>query len=141
MHLKLTSGQPEKYSIGQLRRDNPQVSFPKNIPDATLAEYSVYPYTRPDRPEYDPLTARVVDGSFEQNAGGNWIMPWVIEQLPQDQAEANVRDKRDMLLQETDWMGLTDNTMAPAWASYRQALRDITGQTDFPYSVSWPTKP
>ncbi|MGA0926878.1 MAG: phage tail assembly chaperone [Burkholderiaceae bacterium] len=31
--------------------------------------------------------------------------------------------------------------MSPAWASYRQALRDITGQAGFPYAVTWPTKP
>ena len=141
MHIKLTNGQPEKYTIGQLRRDNPQTSFPKSIPDETLAEYSVYPHTRPDRPEYDHLTAKAVDGSFEQDAGGNWVLPWVVEQLPQDQAEANARSKRDMLLQETDWRALSDNTMTPAWASYRQALRDITGQAGFPYEVIWPTKP
>ena len=28
-----------------------------------------------------------------------------------------------------------------AWATYRQALRDITEQTGFPYSMIWPTKP
>lgn len=26
-------------------------------------------------------------------------------------------------------------------AAYRQALRDVTAQTDFPYAVIWPTKP
>jgi hypothetical protein len=51
------------------------------------------------------------------------------------------RAERDMRLRETDWMALSDNTMTPEWASYRQALRDITEQTGFPYSVEWPTKP
>lgn len=53
----------------------------------------------------------------------------------------SVVSQRNILLQETDWMALSDNTMTPEWASYRQALRDITGQTGFPYSVTWPTKP
>jgi len=53
----------------------------------------------------------------------------------------DVRLKRNRLLADTDWMALSDNTMTPEWASYRQALRDITGQTGFPYSVNWPTKP
>ena len=145
MHLKLTSGVPEKYSIGQLRRDNPQTSFPKVPSDELLASYSVYPYTRPDRPEYDPLTSKVVDGSFEQGAGGNWIMPWVVQQLPLDQAERNIRSKRDSLLQDTDWIVIkaserNDNIPAE-WEMYRQALRDITAQEGFPYSVTWPTKP
>jgi len=51
------------------------------------------------------------------------------------------RNQRNRLLAETDWMALSDNTMTPEWASYRQALRDITEQTGFPYSVVWPTKP
>ena len=53
----------------------------------------------------------------------------------------DVRLKRNRLLSDTDWMALSDNTMSPAWASYRQALRDITAQEGFPYSVNWPTKP
>jgi hypothetical protein len=52
-----------------------------------------------------------------------------------------VRNQRNRLLSDTDWMALSDNTMTPEWASYRQALRDITEQTGFPYSVIWPTKP
>jgi hypothetical protein len=53
----------------------------------------------------------------------------------------DIRNQRNRLLQDTDWMALSDNTMTPEWASYRQALRDITDQTGFPYSVVWPTKP
>ena len=56
-------------------------------------------------------------------------------------AEMLTRSKRDRLLSDTDWMALSDNTMTPEWATYRQALRDITAQEGFPYSVNWPTKP
>lgn len=141
MHLKLTNGTPAKYTLGQLRRDNPQTSFPKLIPDELLVEYDVHPYTRPTVPDYDPLTAKLVDGRFEQDADGNWLLPYVIEQQPLEQVERNIRASRDGLLQETDWMALSDNTMSPEWASYRQALRDITNQAGFPYSVEWPIKP
>jgi hypothetical protein len=55
-------------------------------------------------------------------------------------AEMLTRSKRNRLLSDTDWMALSDNTMTPEWASYRQALRDITEQEGFPYSVTWPTK-
>ena len=58
MHLKLTNGTPAKYTLGQLRRDNPQTSFPKLIPDEMLASYEVYPYTRPAVPEYDYLVIK-----------------------------------------------------------------------------------
>jgi len=58
-----------------------------------------------------------------------------------DRQASDVRNQRERLLSATDWMALSDNTMTPEWASYRQALRDITEQEGFPYSVIWPTKP
>lgn len=56
-------------------------------------------------------------------------------------SEEEIRQERNRLLSDTDWMALSDNTMTPAWASYRQALRDISEQEGFPHNVTWPTKP
>ena len=145
MHIKLTNGQPEIYSIGQLRRDNPQVSFPKVPSDDLLASYDVYPYTRPTPSEYDSLAWRLIDDDFVQDADGNWSLPYKLEAHPLADAEANVRSHRGGLLAETDWIvtkSLEAGEPVPdAWASYRQALRDITAQEGFPYSVIWPAKP
>lgn len=144
MHLKLTNGTPAKYTLGQLRRDNPQTSFPKLIPDDLLASYDVYPYTRPAVPEYDSLSHRLTDGAFEQVEGA-WSLPYVVEQLPQEQAERNIRSRRDGLLQQTDWIVIKSyergENIPAQWELYRQALRDITAQSGFPYSVKWPIKP
>jgi len=55
-----------------------------------------------------------------------------------------LRRRRDVLLAETDWMALGDVTMADAWKTYRQALRDITTQTptdDALSNITFPTKP
>lgn len=54
-----------------------------------------------------------------------------------------VRAKRDTLLLACDWTQLTDVPMATkaAWAVYRQALRDITLQPEFPVAVEWPVAP
>ena len=55
-----------------------------------------------------------------------------------------LRDQRNTLLSETDWMGNSDVTMSDAWTTYRQALRDITTQTpsdDNLSNITWPTKP
>ena len=56
-------------------------------------------------------------------------------------AAVAVREERDALLAATDWMGNSDVTMSSAWTTYRAALRDITKQEGFPYSVTWPTEP
>lgn len=141
MHVKQINGECQQYTLRQLRRDNPQVSFPKAPTDALLAEYGVYRYTRPAQPVVDWLTSKVVDGSFEQDINGNWVQPYVVEQLPTADAQMSVRNQRDNLLQQTDWMALNDVTMPSEWAAYRQALRDVTAQGGFPYSVVWPTKP
>ena len=55
-----------------------------------------------------------------------------------------LRNQRNQLLAETDWMGNSDITMTDAWKTYRQALRDITTQTpsdDTLSNIKWPTKP
>ena len=57
------------------------------------------------------------------------------------EAAKSVRTQRDNLLKETDWMGLSDVTMSAEMTTYRQALRDITEQEGFPYTIDWPTKP
>ena len=58
-----------------------------------------------------------------------------------DDLAAEIRAERGLRLSETDWMALSDNTMTPEWASYRQALRDLTAQEGFPHTVEWPNKP
>ena len=55
-------------------------------------------------------------------------------------AEA-ARSQRDRLIAETDWWASSDLTMTKAQIDYRQALRDITSQTGFPESITWPVKP
>ena len=37
-----------------------------------------------------------------------------------------LRQKRNSLLAQTDWLGSSDVTMSDAWKNYRQELRDIT---------------
>ena len=56
----------------------------------------------------------------------------------------SLREQRNILLAETDWMGNSDVTMSTAWKNYRQALRDITKTTpadDQLSNITWPTKP
>lgn len=51
-----------------------------------------------------------------------------------------VREERNIKLQETDWRASSDLTLSDDWKTYRQALRDITTQSD-PDNITWPTKP
>ena len=61
-----------------------------------------------------------------------------------DYAMKNLRLKRNVLLSETDYLALSDNTMSSAMTAYRQELRDITnGLTTVAEvdAVTFPTKP
>ena len=53
---------------------------------------------------------------------------------------ANVRRKRNRKLAETDYLALSDNTLADNMKTYRQELRDVPSQSD-PDNINWPTKP
>jgi hypothetical protein len=54
----------------------------------------------------------------------------------------SVRDSRNTKLTESDWTQVADAPVdKAAWATYRQALRGVTKQTGFPWTVDWPVKP
>ncbi|MFR1801087.1 MAG: phage tail assembly chaperone [Faecalispora jeddahensis] len=60
---------------------------------------------------------------------------------------AKVRAYRDSLLTECDTLytnaenwALMDKTTRTAWQTYKQALRDVSEQESFPYSVAWPVR-
>ena len=55
---------------------------------------------------------------------------------------SSVRDERNQKLAACDWTQIADSTADKAvWATYRQALRDVTKQSGFPWTITWPTQP
>ena len=66
------------------------------------------------------------------------------EKLTQQQkAESeSIRSQRDSFLVSSDWTQVADSPVdKEAWATYRQALRDVTDQNGFPHDITWPTQP
>jgi hypothetical protein len=57
----------------------------------------------------------------------------------------SVRASRDSKLAETDWVVVkaveTGTAVPEAIAAERQALRDITAQAGFPWTIDWPEQP
>lgn len=59
-----------------------------------------------------------------------------------EEIAVEVRAERDAKLTASDWTQVVDAPVdQAAWATYRQALRDIPSQEGFPNTVTWPTKP
>lgn len=148
MYVKITNGTPETYTIGQLRRDNPNTSFPKSLSEQTLSSYNVFPLYPTDQPTYDH-TKNVVEGT-PQEVGGVWTQVWSVSDASSEEIAARIerqsersREDRDSLLLQTDWWASSDLTMTAAQTAYRQALRDITSHANWPHldKADWPTKP
>ena len=136
------------YSIGDLRRDNPNTSYPRNPSDATLADWNLFPVTDNPTPAYNPATQNcnqvnptLIDGKWEMT----WaVTPATPEQITERTAakEAEVRQQRNQLLSNCDWTQLPDAPVLRAtWDTYRQQLRDVTAQAGFPWEVQWPEQP
>jgi Phage tail assembly chaperone protein len=54
----------------------------------------------------------------------------------------SVREQRGTKLADCDWTQVADAPVdKAAWATYRQALRDLTTQSGFPWTIEWPTQP
>lgn len=148
-HVKVTNGVAEDYSMGKLRRDNPNVSFPKRIPADVLAAFNVYELTFEEQPSFDPDTQTAYEKQTPVLENGQWVRKWVIQNKTAEELSAeseaksaSVRGERDSLLSGSDWTQVADAPVdQAAWATYRQALRDIPDQAGFPDNVQWPVAP
>jgi hypothetical protein len=102
-----------------------------------------------DEPSYDRKTQAAVLNSQPSLVNGVWTLGWSIQSLSaEEQAEKQarqasiVRHDRNSRLSESDWSQVEDSPVdKAAWATYRQALRDLPSQSGFPWNVTWPTQP
>lgn len=150
-YVKITNGAVDQYpyTIGNLRKDNPNVSFPRHPSAETLEEWGVFSVASADAPSYSEATQKIQIAD-PQLIDGAWTQSWSVidktaEEITADtavKAEA-MRSDRDDKLEETDFYALSDVTMSAEMTTYRQALRDITSHANWPYlnDDDWPTKP
>lgn len=109
-----------------------------------------------DDTEKNGILAMVTDnhGYVENNPPLNlddyrWTgSEWQEIPKPQEMALPHIRIRRRFLLLESDWTQGADSPLSDTkkaeWATYRQALRDLTAsytESDLASSVVWPTPP
>lgn len=156
MFVKVTNGSVDQYpyTIGNLRRDNPNVSFPASIPTETLTAFGVHSVTQEDPQSYDRRTQKIARADNPVLENGSWVMKWVVSDKTAEEiqsydngiAESN-RKERNTLLSNSDWTQVADTPLSDAdkalWVTYRQALRDITSHANWPNlnKEDWPTQP
>jgi len=139
------------YDLNMFRDEFSNVSLPQKYDDQVqaLRDFGVYrvgikPFTE-DIPEGKKIELN--DVPFQEN--GEWFVSHVlVDQTEEDLQLINlrhsitVRSQRNELLRMSDWTQIADAPVnQTAWATYRQALRDIPQQDGFPLSVIWPEEP
>ena len=165
MQIRIRESSAVMY-IDEFRRLNAGTSFPQVISEETLNAFgadvvfegpqasggTVYQYSQRDGVEQ-------IDGKWYTKyiLGPVFTDTPAVGDIPAKTAAENeaayketkdaeqatsVRQTRNDKLKESDWTQITDATVDKAvWATYRQALRDITSQVGFPWTITWPDAP
>jgi hypothetical protein len=78
----------------------------------------------------------------------NDLFDWIDVRSDQEKynfASSSAKVTRKELLVQSDWTQIANNPLTleqqQQWATYRQALRDITAQSGYPFNIIWPTPP
>lgn len=155
-------------TISQFKAAHPKTSFPKQITADILDSYGYDPVLNgPAADVTAPYGVSVRDGVEEIN--GQWFTKFIAGPIFTDTTDddgnvttaadneaayrakvdadgaARIRAERNKKLTECDWTQLGDCPLSDAdkaaWSTYRQELRDIPGQSGFPWDISWPNTP
>jgi len=132
---------------GEFRAMFPNTGFPVQLTEQIINDFGgdvVF-----EGPQAQPTRYQVGFRDGVEQINGKWFTKYSVSDMD-DEAKAaldaqqakSVRNDRTNRLSESDWTQLADAPVdKTAWATYRQALRDVTTQEGFPWSVSWPVKP
>ena len=153
MFIQIKDGEPFGYAVTE---DNFRLLFPENVfskiffpEDVEPFGFGIYEFTQvPETPRFKKL----IEVAPVKRDNGIYYQTWSFENMNADEQTAateaesvNVRNQRKFLLTQCDWTQLPDVSLLPAktieWNEYRQALRDISNQSNFPWDIVWPTVP
>ena len=152
MLLVKTNGQQVAqypYTLDELYADNPSVYF-SSLTNEALAPFNAANVVVTGAPEYNEATQIAYENGCVYNADrARWETAWSVrektaDEIAQSSAEmaASIRGDRNARLSASDWTQVLDAPVdRAAWAAYRQALRDLTAQEGFPFTVVWPQEP
>lgn len=153
-YLKITGSEiVYPYEIGEhiynMTRTVEDYNFDQVETVESLASSSIYVVLQSDPPtiNYDQR----IEEATPILSGSVYIQDWIISSASLEEIDKtkqlrwrHIRNKRQTLLEESDWTQCQDSPITGSklteWQTYRQSLRDITNQDD-PFSINWPTKP
>jgi len=100
-------------------------------------------------PQASPTRYQTAFRDGVQEIDGQWFTKYSVSEMDDEAKTAknaeqakSVRTQRDEKLKATDWTQVSDAPVdKTVWATYRQALRDLTKESGFPWDMEWPTEP
>ena len=154
---------------GAIRKLHPNTSLPR-VWTADICEFlGIDPVLAAPAPAASGEYKVVSCNGVTQDANGNWVQAYVesdmfadyvdedgvtVTKASQEEAYTATKDAeaataaratRDGLIASCDWMAIKafegGTTVSTEWATYRQALRDVSAQAGFPNTIVWPTQP
>lgn len=100
-------------------------------------------------PQATPTRYQIAYRDGVEQMDGKWYTKYSVADLDAEGIAAkdaeqakSVREQRTQKLKDSDWTQVADAPVdQAAWATYRQALRDVPSQAGFPWEVQWPVEP
>jgi hypothetical protein len=144
------------YDYDTLVQKNPYTKFAQTDflsmyagTEANLNGHELVRVAEADAPTVNKQTQKAVQNLAPTLVNNVWTLDWSVQALTQAEQDAqnteqakSVRNSRTEKLKDSDWTQIADSTAdKTAWATYRQQLRDITGQAGFPWTITWPETP
>lgn len=128
--------------------ENPNVSFPAGAwSDELLDNLGYADLNYPETPGPGPY--EYLEEGIPVKKNGKWYRSFTTKTVDEETRQTiestqwhKLREERTIKLAESDWTQLSDSPVnKEEWATYRQALRDITDTTTDPFNVVWPNPP
>lgn len=152
MFIQLKDGKPINYPVtmDNFRALFPTTSFSWPFVAADIEPLGFGLWDFSSQPEIG-VFEKAVEVAPVKDEYGRWLQAWAVEPMNEEEVAARteqewgaVRGQRNFRLAMCDWTQLADaplsNVEMQDWGSYRQALRDITTQSD-PFNIQWPARP
>jgi hypothetical protein len=132
------------FDVEPTQWDADNYCYARRLTDEQVTHFGVHKKQIVTPPYHDAATQHLEEGPALL-IDGVWAQNYIVSDLSADASAAKVgaqwtviRAERNKLLAESDWTQLPDASAdAAAWATYRQALRDITTQAN-PFNIVWP---
>ena len=135
------------FDVEPTQWDADNYCYARRLTEEQVEHFGVHKKQIVTPPYHDAATQHIEEGPALLT-DGVWTQNYIVTDLSADESAAKVgaqwtviRAERNKLLVESDWTQLPDAPVdAAAWATYRQALRDITTEAN-PFAIVWPQGP